>query len=65
MCSLYMCSLHIRYDFRFIKSLFPYDVIHKDYLDVARSNAFEVFSMYVFPKYIYILFLSRRTAVGE
>ena len=31
-----------RYLFRFIKSLFPYDLIHKDYLELARSNTFEV-----------------------
>ena len=56
-----MCSIYIRYDFRFIKSLFPYDLIHKDYLDVARSNAFEVFSMCVFPIYVFsVQVLSRR-----
>jgi hypothetical protein len=31
-----------KYVFRFIKSLFPYDLIHKDYLGLARSNFFEV-----------------------
>jgi hypothetical protein len=27
-----------RYDFRFIKSLFPYDTINKNYLVLRRSN---------------------------
>jgi len=31
-----------RYVFKFIKSLFPYDLIHKDYLGLARSNVWEV-----------------------
>ena len=31
-----------KYVFRFIKSLFPYDLIHKDYLGLARSNVWEV-----------------------
>jgi hypothetical protein len=33
-----------RYVFKFIKSLFPYDLIHKDYLGLARSNVWEVVS---------------------
>ena len=31
-----------KYVFRFIKSLFPYDLIHKDYLKLGRSNVWEV-----------------------
>ena len=31
-----------KYVFRFIKSLFPYDLIHKDYLGLGRSNVWQV-----------------------
>ena len=31
-----------KYVFRFIKSLFPYDLIHKDYLKLGSSNVWQV-----------------------